>query len=142
MEVSKNQASDTMQSEERFQKYVIARKEQQDAAIAQLDQEEKKEIDVLSAQHKKRLEEMDRGYAVELSRHSKELDEKLKSELQAQESRVKQAQKEGDMAFEKIQEREHARIENYRKNQEERMAKLHAGFVGAEDDMKKKNGEA
>ena len=132
-----NQNKAYMTEDKAAQSMIDQRRAQHGEKLEELEVDHKKELESLQKQHETQRKELTKAYEVELSQeskaHAKELDEVHKSMDKELEITKISYNKE----FEKIAEREHQRVDSYKKNQDLVIEKLHDKYQAAQEDQRR-----
>lgn len=139
MEVNRANQAQAYQDEQKWASYNKERRSQNELEIAHTDAEHQRELDSKTAYHKKQMEEMSQAYKVELTRMREGYEKELANEQKNYEKTLKAETGSHEKEFERIRERERARIDAYKRNQDETIEKLHEKYQLAQDELKARN---
>ncbi|MBC7692309.1 MAG: hypothetical protein H7222_11140 [Methylotenera sp.] len=132
-----NQNKAYMTEDKAAQSMLDQRRIQQGEKLEDLEQDHKKELESLQKQHETQRKDLAKAYDVELSQesksHAKDLDEARKS----MEKELEITKVSYNKEFEKIAEREHQRVDTYKKNQDLVIEKLHDKYQAAQEDQRR-----
>ncbi len=135
MEVSKSYTQQMTSDEERFRSYMDRRRSEQAAELDALEADHKREVDALTSRKESALTDVDKAYRVEIGRREETRNKDLDAARRHHQEALKQEKAAHDAEFEKVREREQARVEEYRKNQDDVIAKLHLKYQETMDEM-------
>jgi hypothetical protein len=139
MDVNRSNQTQLAKEEERWASYMAERRSQQNSDETNLDAEYGKKAEALTHGHQSQLEEMDKAFKVDLSRQREGFEKALAEDQKSHEKILKTEAESHEKEFEKVRERERARIDLYRRNQDEQLEKLHDKYQAASEDMQKHN---
>lgn len=135
MEITKTRYNQLERDEENFQTHVKQRKEAQVQSVDELEKEHIEEMKKMAEHFAKQRDEMKKAYEVEISRDAALYDEKLTDLRKSGEDRLKEEKTAQEKAFDGLQLRERAKIDSYRKNQEDIVTKLHEEYQTASESL-------
>jgi len=125
-----------------FQAHVDETKKTQREKLHELEQENQSEIDRIQEFYRRQQDEMNKSFEVKLSsekERNEQILEKMRSEHQKE---LEMVQNEHEIEFDKVSKREQARLDTYKKNQDQTLERMQHKYLGIEEDMAERYGEA
>ena len=135
MQVSYAVREDSRRDEAKFQEQSRLAQLYHQGRLQEMQEEHSKEVEHIQIFNKKQEAELRKAFEVQISSMAKNMEEKLRKQEAAFIARFDSQNKLHDSAFEKLEDREESRSENYKKQQDERIAKMHEQYQNARDLM-------
>ncbi len=130
-----------MSEEQRMKNFIQQKRTEGHQVIQNQEDAQNKDLTESAARFEKEKEHMEKAFEVSLSKESKQHAEKLAAVREAHNKEVAELKQNNEKDFAMEQERASKRLSGFTKKQEEVIAKLHARYQQAQEEIRRNNGD-